>query len=55
VWAKEPRSVRIPAVGASPDVEGYVGDLTGDGKDDVVLLYRAPPGGTDRTVVLPMP
>ncbi len=54
VWAKEPRTVRIPAVGSSPDVEGYVGDLTGDGKDDLVLLYRAPPGGADRTVVLPM-
>lgn len=54
VWAREPRSVRIPAVGSSPDVEGYVGDLTGDGKDDLVLLYRAPPGGADRTVVLPM-
>ncbi len=55
VWAKEPRSVRIPPVGSSPDVEGYVGDLTGDGKDDLVLLYRAPPGGADRTVVVTMP
>jgi hypothetical protein len=52
VWASSPTELSIPAVGKSPDVEGYAGDLDGDGKDDLVLLYRAPPGGSDRTVVL---
>lgn len=51
VWAPSPTEMAIPAVGKSPDVEGYAGDLDGDGKDDLVLLYRAPPGGADRTVV----
>ena len=51
VWAESAREVAIPAIGKSPDVEGYVGDLDGDGRDDLVLLYRAPPGGADRTVV----
>ena len=45
----------MAASSSSPDVEGYVGDLSGDGKDDLVLLYRAPPGGADRTVVLVSP
>jgi hypothetical protein len=52
VWAGTPRTIAVPAVGSSPDVEGYVGDLSGDGRDDLVLVYRAPPGGTDRTVVV---
>ncbi len=52
VWASTPTSITIPATGKSPDVEGYAGDLDGDGKDDIVLLYRAPPGGVDRTVVV---
>lgn len=55
VWAGEARTIPIPPLGSSPDVEGYVGDLTGDGRDDVVLLYRAPPGGGDRTFVLASP
>jgi hypothetical protein len=55
VWAAEPTTVAIPAVGDSPDVEGYAADLTGDEKDDLVLLYRAGPGGKDRTVVLVSP
>ena len=55
VWATEAREVRIPPLEKSPDVEAYAGDLTGDGKDDLVLLYRAPPGGADRTVVVISP
>ncbi len=55
IWAGEPRKVAIPAIGQSPDIEGYVGDLTGDGRDDLILLYRAPPGEADRTVVLVSP
>lgn len=53
VWDPEPVTVELPPVGKSPDVEGYVGELTGDRKQDLVLLYRAPPGGTDRLVVRP--
>jgi hypothetical protein len=53
VWAKEPTAFAIPPVGKSPDVEGYVGELTGDKKDDLVLLYRPPPGGLDRLFVVP--
>ena len=52
VWSATATSIAIPAMGASPDIEGYAGDLDGDGKDDIVLLYRAPPGGADRTVVV---
>lgn len=52
VWSKEATSIGIPAVGRSPDVEGYAADLTGDRRDDVVLLYRAGPGESDRLVVV---
>lgn len=53
VWSPEATStISIPAIGKSPDIEGSAGDLTGDGHDDLVLLYRAPPGGADRTVVV---
>ena len=52
VWSPSPTTLPIPAVGKSPDVEGYAGDLDGDGRDDLVLLYRAPPAGTDRTIVV---
>jgi len=55
IWAKGTTEISIPAVGKSPDVEGYVADLTGDKKDDFVLLYKAPPGGVDRTVVVISP
>ncbi len=53
VWEKEARTVAIPPVGKSPDVEGYVGEATGDKRDDLVLLYRAPAGGGDRLFLLP--
>ena len=52
VWATKATTIAIPAMGRSPDIEGYASDLDGDGRDDVVLLYRAPPGGVDRTVVV---
>lgn len=48
VWAAEGRDVPIPPVGDSPGVEGHTADLTGDGKDEVVLLYRKAHGGRDR-------
>ena len=52
VWEAEGRQVAIPPTGGHPDVEGYVADLTGDGRDDVVLIYRKVPGGRDRVWVL---
>jgi hypothetical protein len=55
VWAAEGRTVAIPPMGDSKDVEAHPADLTGDGKDDLVLVYRAPPGGVDRTAVLVSP
>ena len=55
VWEKEPAVVKIPAMGTSPDIEGYAADLTGDGKDDLVLLYKAAPGGEDRVYVIVSP
>jgi hypothetical protein len=55
VWASEPATIRIPPMGKSPDVEAYAADLTGDGKDDLVLLYKAPPGGSDVVVFLRSP
>jgi hypothetical protein len=39
-------------MGDSPDLEAFPADVTGDGKDDLVLLYRGAPGKTDRVVVL---
>ena len=42
------RTVPIPAMGESPSVEGWAADLTGDGKDEIVLVYGRPPGGRDR-------
>ena len=53
VWDGEARSVPIPPVGDSPDVEGYVTEATGDRKDDLVLLYRAGAGGADRVYLVP--
>jgi len=52
VWAAEGREVRIPSVGASPGVEGHTADLTGDGRDEIVLLYRQAHGGRDRVWVI---
>ena len=52
VWAAEGRDVPIPPVGDSPGVEGHAADLTGDGRDEVVLLYRKPHGGRDRVWVI---
>jgi len=50
VWAGPKARIRvaIPPKGASPDIDGYVADLDGDGRDELVLLYRKPPGGRDR-------
>jgi len=53
VWDGEARTVALPPVGTSPDVEGYVTESTGDRRDDLVLLYRAGPGGADRVYFVP--
>lgn len=52
VWEKDGREVKIPPVGASPNVEGFPADVDGDGKDELLLLYRAPHEGRDRLIVL---
>jgi len=50
VWAgpKERIRIAIPPKAASPDIDGYVADLDGDGRDELILLYRKTPGGRDR-------
>jgi hypothetical protein len=53
VWSRESYELPIPPVGNSPDVEGYGADLTGDGRDDLILLYRGAPGQGNRTIVVP--
>lgn len=53
VWSSSTVRVALPPVGDSPDVEGYVTEATGDRRDDLVLLYRAGPGGKDRLYLLP--
>ncbi len=55
LWEAEPRKVRIPPMGDSPDLEARAADLSGDGKDDLLLLYRGAPGAPDRLVVLVSP
>ena len=52
VWEAEGRTLKIPPRGASPDIEGYTADQDGDGKAEVVLLYRKPPNGKDRVFIL---
>jgi hypothetical protein len=52
VWEPEGRRVAIPPMGERPDLDAFPVDLTGDRRDELVLVYRAPPGGRDRVVVL---
>jgi hypothetical protein len=52
VWEAEGREVAIPPVGGHPDVDGYTADLDGDGRDEIVLHYRKPPGGADLLVAV---
>ena len=52
VWEREGRRVAIPPMGEHPDLDAFPVDLTGDRRDELVLVYRAPPGGRDRVVVL---
>ncbi|MDJ0522803.1 MAG: VCBS repeat-containing protein [Planctomycetota bacterium] len=54
VWAgdKTVRAIKIPPKGRHPDVDGRVADLDGDGKDEIVLIYRKAPGGRDRVFII---
>ena len=53
LWKSEtPVKVKIPPIGDHTDVDGYAADLTGDGRDELLLIYRAGPGGRDRTYVI---
>jgi hypothetical protein len=52
VWEEDGRAVAVPSMEEAPDVEAWPADLTGDGRDEVLLLFRKPPGGRDRIVVL---
>lgn len=50
VWASAEdavRTVTIPPMGASTNVEGHAMDLDGDGRDELILVYKAPEGGQD--------
>lgn len=49
VWAGDDaiQTVAIPPMGDSRDVEGYAADLDGDGKDELILVYRGPEDGRD--------
>jgi hypothetical protein len=48
VFAKDARVLSIPDPGESPDLEAWPADLTGDGKDELVLRYPPGHGGADR-------
>jgi hypothetical protein len=52
VWSAAGRDVPIPPLGDSPDLEAFPADLTGDGKDELVLLYRHGAAGGDRLSVI---
>jgi hypothetical protein len=55
VWEPEGRLVAIPPLGDSPTLDAFPGDLTGDGQDELVLVYRRPAGARatpERIVVL---
>jgi hypothetical protein len=56
VWSAEGVDVAIPPLEDSPDLEGHPADLAGDGKDELVLLYRHGHEGHDRLrVIRPLP
>jgi hypothetical protein len=52
VWSPKARHVAIPPMGNHPDVEGYAADVDGDGRDEMVLVYRKAPGGRDEVRVV---
>jgi hypothetical protein len=52
VWAPEARTLGIPPLGPGEELEATPADLDGDAKAELVLHYRAAPGGQDRLQVL---
>lgn len=54
VWAdtKSARTVKIPPKGVHADIDGYAADVDGDGKDEIVLVYRKGLGGEDRVRIV---
>lgn len=47
VWEEKGETLPIPPLAGSPNVEGFRADLVGDGRDEIVLLYRGGPDGKD--------
>ncbi len=52
VWEQEGRTIAIPSTAGTTRVDGLPADVTGDGKDEIVLVYHFGPGQPDRVVVL---
>jgi hypothetical protein len=50
-WGEEPRRVSVPAMETGETLDAHPADLTGDGKDDLVLVYGPKPGGRARVAV----
>lgn len=55
VWEETGAPLAIPPLGPSLDVDAWAADLTADGRDEIVLVYRRPPGGRDRVRVIRSP
>jgi hypothetical protein len=51
-WGEEPRRVAIPALEPGETLDAHPADLTGDGRDELVLVYGPKPGGRARVAVL---
>ncbi len=54
VWAEDKAALtlKIPSKGRHPDIDGSTADIDGDGKDEIILVYRKPPGGRDRVRIV---
>lgn len=48
VWSPTAERVEFPPMQDAVDLEARALDLDGDGRDEVLLIYRAGPGGRDR-------
>ena len=54
IWADAQAAItlQIPPKAEHPDIDGYTADVDGDGKDEIVLVYRKTPGGKDRVRIV---
>ena len=52
VWEQEGRSLQIPSTAGTTRVDGLPADVTGDGKDEIVLVYHYAQGKPDRVIVI---